>query len=91
MNVDNSLCHNDNCITETKIFNVSVPGEPIVQFVVNIFKDKRATVKLFMPQYPAEHSFTWLRERFGDKAMEINKKVQDYIVKRGAYISYYGY
>jgi hypothetical protein len=78
-------------IVKTRVFNANIEGHPCVQFIINIFADNRATVKIFLPQYPDEQGIAWLRNEYGEKAARIEKSIAEYIKCEGAHIMYFGY
>lgn len=78
-------------VKETAIFNANEPGEPTVQYIVNILADNRATVKIFLPDYPAEQSFYHLRDKYKDKAKQIMDEIRKFVADRGAVITYAGF
>lgn len=89
INNDFVRCEPD--IEETAVFNAKIEGEPTVQAVVNILKDKRATVRFFLPHYPSEQNFSWLKEKHPDEAAKVTKRLNEFIKERGAIVTYYGF
>lgn len=89
--INNDLVKTELDIVETVIFNGKLKDEPSVQLVVNIFDDKTATCRVFMPKYPAEYSFEWLSQKYPEEIKEAAKKINDFVSSRGAFIKYMGY
>ena len=90
--IDNSFVKSDNHIHETLVFNArNQPEDPAVQLIVNIFKNKTATVKAFMPDYPAEQNFYWLRDKNRQLSEDVHKHINETIASRGATVTYCGF
>jgi hypothetical protein len=83
-------CEND--VLETHIFDAKYREDlPTIQFIVNIFKNGTATVKMFLPKYPAEPSLQWIKEAHPEEAKQMTDKINQFIRDKGAKITFYGY
>ena len=78
-------------IEETIIYNTSKGDTPQVQVIINIFKNKRATIKGFMPRYPAEQSFYWLIDKIKVESDIIMKAIHAELESRGVTADYIGF
>ena len=89
--INNDLVTGTPDIIETAVFNAHTDTGPTVQAVVNILTDKRATVRFFLPKYPTDNNFLWMRRKHPETANKITTAINKYIQERKAEIMYYGF